>query len=612
MIAFETAGYIWSQYLTDDIEVNVHIGISSDLPENVIGGALPGIAADQSYTTFQQSLANDTVLSANDQKAIANLPEELFGYYAFLSGGNMVASNKLDLTRANAKAINLVPGQNSNLDGLILMSDLSNLVINSVAVNQDDNPDNDIVWDYRQTANPLNNSLDLLGVALHELGHILGFVSGVDTRNINIDSTEQAWQETTLLYGDPNTLDSGTSGSSAPPVPGAAAADNRVMALDMFRYSSNSSNWVSNFMHRVATFVVGNRLIDLSTGGDPYFSLNKGIDNLANFSSGEYGDGYQASHWQQQDPSLGIMNPTLSLEMRNDISALDLVAFDALGLDISGNGINTNITLQTLEQQAKQHLANELGKTVSWLEANPDEAIALLSQDRTDDVEQMIDDSVIYAGKKKNGGSDGSWLEFWQQIQDILAQEGSFASLDINPSSTSPDDKVFSLDRGLYSTESKRKWGGEDGAWNIGQSPIDGLSQDLVSNHSVWAPKVMKGGKANDDLSGSSAQDWLSGGQGNDHIRGKKGDDLLRGGNHRDVLRGGAGADIFVVQDKHGFDVVRDFTDGEDRLKLSGQLSLGQLTFTQKGDHTLIEKDNSLLMVLRNVTVEAVTSADFV
>ncbi|MEB3211720.1 MAG: hypothetical protein VKL39_10205, partial [Leptolyngbyaceae bacterium] len=141
---------------------------------------------------------------------------------------------------------------------------------------------------------------------------------------------------------------------------------------------------------------------------------------------------------------------------------------------------------------------------------------------------------------------------------------------------------------------------------------IDGLSQDLVSNNSVWAPKVMRGGKANDDLLGSGAQDWLSGGQGEDHLKGKDGNDLLRGGNHRDVLRGGAGTDIFVVQDKHGFDVVRDFTDGEDRLKLSGQLSLGQLTFTQKGDHTLVKTDNTRLMVLRNVASELITDSDFI
>ena len=73
MLAFEMAGDIWSSYLTDDVTVNINVGMTNllegvDLPENVIGGALPEIVANQSYQTFMKGLKLD-LTSANDYTA---------------------------------------------------------------------------------------------------------------------------------------------------------------------------------------------------------------------------------------------------------------------------------------------------------------------------------------------------------------------------------------------------------------------------------------------------------------------------------------------------------------------------------------------------------------
>lgn len=54
MIAFEIAGKIWSQYLRDDITLNIHIDVTDDLPHNVIGGAMPGFLS-QPYNRSSRS-----------------------------------------------------------------------------------------------------------------------------------------------------------------------------------------------------------------------------------------------------------------------------------------------------------------------------------------------------------------------------------------------------------------------------------------------------------------------------------------------------------------------------------------------------------------------------
>ncbi|MEB3356060.1 MAG: hypothetical protein VKK04_04990, partial [Synechococcales bacterium] len=87
---------------------------------------------------------------------------------------------------------------------------------------------------------------------------------------------------------------------------------------------------------------------------------------------------------------------------------------------------------------------------------------------------------------------------------------------------------------------------------------------------------------------------------------------VLMGGQGRDVLHGGAGADVFVLQEKQVHDVVRDFTVGEDQIQLTGSLTIGQLTLAQQGEHTLIRKDDALLMVLRQVQAETIAASDFI
>jgi hypothetical protein len=90
-------------------------------------------------------------------------------------------------------------------------------------------------FDFDPTDGITAGTFDFIGVAIHEIGHALGFVSGVDFFDV---------------YGKPNGPGAGQLGYDL--------NDTSVFsALDMFRYSAPGT-------------------IDLQTGGTPYFSIDGG------------------------------------------------------------------------------------------------------------------------------------------------------------------------------------------------------------------------------------------------------------------------------------------------------------------------------------------------
>lgn len=130
MIGFEMAGRIWDAHLNDPITVNIHVGVSSSLPGNAIGGALPGIRATQNYSDIVRGLSND-ITSLEDGIAVPNLRtksdyEAWFDAFDPKDGknnGKTVKTKTLNITRANAKALNLL-SSSTELDGVILFGAL--------------------------------------------------------------------------------------------------------------------------------------------------------------------------------------------------------------------------------------------------------------------------------------------------------------------------------------------------------------------------------------------------------------------------------------------------------------------------------------------------------
>jgi hypothetical protein len=398
---FELAGKIWSSYLKDNVTINIAVDIQKDFPSNAIAGSAPRLNT-QKFDAFQKSLESDAT-SANDRLAIqsASLTNKSFtGRFNDGSGNNGNGngngrsesrdSTQLNVNSANAKALDLsLKGDSSLLDGYIVMRDLKGAGVS---------------WDYdfARTGDAPSKTLDFLSVAIHEIGHILGFQSSVD---------RPGWV-------NPNS----NSGKSDDFKKNLDERAKSVTPLDLFRYSERSKlDPDKNGVRPVA--------IDLAIGGNPYLSVKNGDSPIASFDTGtdtsQGGSGNQASHWK----SSGIMNAVLNQGSRPTISSADLTALDVIGYDLATQGASAPNYAQLL-QQVTQSLAQRLGKTVDWLNANPTADVSKLTEDVTDATSEMLDNSSVY--KKKDltfwttGARGGRW---WQGFKQTFMEEGIFETL---------------------------------------------------------------------------------------------------------------------------------------------------------------------------------------
>jgi hypothetical protein len=150
-----------------------------------------------------------------------------------------------------------------------------------------------ISWDFTP-ADGITSGYDFVGVATHELGHVLGFDSFVDN------------------------CDAATPGSYS-------SLAITPTTMDLFRFSTQS----------LANPSGGIIPIDLTTNtADKYFSLDRGT-KIASFSTGVvFGDGRQASHWKD-NLGLGIMDPTVGYGELLNVSQLDRRMFDVIGYDLN-------------------------------------------------------------------------------------------------------------------------------------------------------------------------------------------------------------------------------------------------------------------------------------
>jgi Ca2+-binding RTX toxin-like protein len=139
--------------------------------------------------------------------------------------------------------------------------------------------------------------------------------------------------------------------------------------------------------------------------------------------------------------------------------------------------------------------------------------------------------------------------------------------------------------------------------------------QDLITggagNDELWGgdgQDRLWGQDGNDTLNGEAGNDQLFGEAGNDILNGDGGDDLINGGAGNDVLFGGAGHDILTGNDGRdtfalvlgqGTDTIRDFRLGTDVIGLTGGLSFGQLTITQRSSQTWITDRASSQLLAR-------------
>jgi hypothetical protein len=445
MVGMELAGRIWSSYLRDPITLNIHVGVasSSSLPSRVIGGALPGFLAKTKFEDVAQQLqleaGNLNYASAlnpstydgrsfDDKVAANNLgtrKENEAWFDAFVkkngtlrNNGFLDKTNQLNVTRANAKALGLTLKDPSILDGYVLFSDLANVTTSS---------GQSISWNYNFTGATAPGRLDFLSTAVHEIGHILGFVSALD---------RPGWLN--------NTFDDDKVSVDFKKSVGERVKE--TTPLDLFRFSDKSRTMFDKDGFNYRDMSYGEK------GGAKFFSIDGSFTRLGTFSTGQEvafgGDGSQASHWTQ---GLGIMAPKLATGVRATISAIDLRAMDVIGWDLRTNSagaftastnplteqqaltfgaqnsaslVSTAIDLSTLQTQVIQSLATRSGQTTSWIVSNFTTSPTALVRNRDAEVEMMINSSEIY----KWGNEDGDGR--WQKMLNLFRSESLFSSVD--------------------------------------------------------------------------------------------------------------------------------------------------------------------------------------
>lgn len=143
---------------------------------------------------------------------------------------------------------------------------------------------------------------------------------------------------------------------------------------------------------------------------------------------------------------------------------------------------------------------------------------------------------------------------------------------------------------------------GRDGADVIdGNAGLDHLIGDEGSDTLRGGDDAdtVLGGSGEDILYGGTENDLADGGQGDDIVQGEAGDDTLSGGDGRDRLYGGAGndelwggadADQFFFATGFGDDVIKDWEDGADRIRINmaGVDDIGDIGIVSDAGHAVV------------------------
>lgn len=294
-LGFKIAASYWESVLTNNVTLHFDVGFSH-LGPGILGGTSSTLLTNVGIDSYYGALAA-TGTSALDATVLANLaplsatgsvsaivpayarPATLNGVAATgtrLTPDGKAISTTMALSSANAQALGAAA---ANVDGEIQFS-------------------SDFAFDFNPLDGIDSGTSDFIGVAIHEMGHALGFLSVADDFDSSVGTgfkPDNYWW---------------------------------AYAADLFRYSGDGKlNWAFD--------------------QPAYFSIDGGqtaFQGDAYFSTGENnGDGWQASHWKANNTCggfVGVMNPYLCDGQVAQITSADLALFDAIGW-------NTNVDVLT-------------------------------------------------------------------------------------------------------------------------------------------------------------------------------------------------------------------------------------------------------------------------
>lgn len=266
---FAAAAHYWETVLLDDVTVNINVGFTTENFDPGTLGDASSVATDKSQALWRSAITGDAT-TALDAINVANL--------ATFSNANVRLNTSLQ------KALGIFTGNPNSRDATIRFNSARK-------------------FDFDTSDGFQEVSSDFISVAIHEIGHALGFTSAVGQNTTN---------------------------------------NSRPSNTDMFRYKNGAWN--------------------ITWGGDPYFSIDGGATEVfgrSDFSPGS--DGFQTSHWEEGrrqhngvdctvllEPQIGIHDPTGGLCQEGIVTAQDLALFDAIGWDLRYDILsNPNYALKT-------------------------------------------------------------------------------------------------------------------------------------------------------------------------------------------------------------------------------------------------------------------------
>jgi hypothetical protein len=253
---FRAAANYWQSVLQDNVALTFNVGFSSTGFAATTLGSTSSASSAKATTQWKTALTGDAK-TALDSSVVSHLPN--------------VLNSQVTLNNTVQKALGIYTGSAATVDATIRFNSAR-------------------AFDFDPRDGFATVASDFISVAVHEMGHALGFTSNVGTATTNAS---------------------------------------RPANIDLFRYKNGT--W------------------DISYAGDPYFSIDGGATEFmgnAGFSAGP--DGFQTSHWREGarqhdgvsctvllEKQVGILDPTGGLCQEGIVTAQDLAIFDAMGWDLN-------------------------------------------------------------------------------------------------------------------------------------------------------------------------------------------------------------------------------------------------------------------------------------
>jgi len=288
----DEAAAAWEEILLDDVTITFQLKWVDSFQNPAEGGRASVYYMPSTYSDIRTALINKAKTEA-DRVAITHLepgalrillnrtsdnPNGAGSATPYLDADNDANNHSMRISLGNARVLGLFPAGLEFDDGRITMSGRPN-------------------WDYDRSDGITTGKADFYAIALHEIGHLLGMSSLIDSRlSVNPGQADDYY---TFLT-----------------------------PLDLFRYSKES---------------VSENAVDwTSDARGKFLSGDGGQTAVASFATGMFGDRGDPSHWGRDSDIDGIFEA--AVYPMQTIEAADILALDLVGWEVAEASKELEIT----------------------------------------------------------------------------------------------------------------------------------------------------------------------------------------------------------------------------------------------------------------------------